>query len=80
MEGFRASWEGPKASWEALGRNGEKQTKKSVLGMLWYHRSSSFTGPLPKKREEEEEEEEKAGRRRGQTEDEPDEPEPDFAE
>ena len=49
----------PGATWEGqlgvLGggaerdRETERQTEQSVPGMWWYHRSSSPTGPLPKK-------------------------------
>ena len=49
----------PGATWEGqLGARGgdgdrqrerERETERSVPGMWWYHRSSSPTGPLPKK-------------------------------
>ena len=31
------------------GTERERETVRSIPGMLWYHRSSSPTGPLPKK-------------------------------
>ena len=38
----------PRASWEGRLRGpGKGRGKKTVSGMLWYHRSSSPMGPLP---------------------------------
>ena len=42
----------PGASWEAEGgteKKTDRQKEQSVTSMWWYHRSSSPTGPLPKR-------------------------------